>query len=79
MGFGSFWHWAIVLVIILLLFGAGKLPSVMGDVAKGIKSFKAGMKDDPADAPPEPPRATAEPPRLPAEPVARESERDKVS
>jgi sec-independent protein translocase protein TatA len=39
-------HWLVVLAIILILFGAGKLPRVMGDVAKGIKSFKAGMKDD---------------------------------
>jgi sec-independent protein translocase protein TatA len=35
-----------VLLVVLLLFGAGKLPSVMGDFAKGIKSFKAGLKDD---------------------------------
>ena len=33
------------LVIILILFGAGKIPRVMGDIAKGIKSFKAGMKE----------------------------------
>jgi len=37
---------ASVLAIILILFGAGKLPRVMGDFAKGIKNFKAGMKDD---------------------------------
>lgn len=46
MGFTSAWHWVIVLLVILIVFGAGKLPRVMGDVAKGIKSFKAGMKDD---------------------------------
>lgn len=45
MGSFSLFHWAIVLLVVLLLFGAGKLPSVMGDVAKGIKSFKAGLKD----------------------------------
>ncbi|WP_029007282.1 twin-arginine translocase TatA/TatE family subunit [Azospirillum halopraeferens] len=45
MGFTSIWHWLIVLVIVLLLFGAGKLPKVMGDLAKGIKNFKAGLKD----------------------------------
>ena len=45
MGFGSIWHWVIVLVIVLLLFGSGKIPSLMGDLAKGIKSFKKGMKD----------------------------------
>lgn len=50
MGFSSIWHWLIVLVIVLLLFGAGKLPKVMGDVAKGIKNFKAGLKDESDDA-----------------------------
>jgi sec-independent protein translocase protein TatA len=40
------WHWLIVLVIVLLLFGRGKIPELMGDVAKGIKSFKKGMNDD---------------------------------
>ena len=42
----SLTHWLVVLAIILILFGAGKLPRVMGDFAKGIKNFKAGMKDD---------------------------------
>ncbi len=46
MGFSSIWHWVIVLLIVLLLFGAGKLPKVMGDLAKGVKSFKAGLKDE---------------------------------
>lgn len=46
MGFTSIWHWVIVLLVVLLLFGAGKLPSVMGDLAKGIKGFKAGLKDE---------------------------------
>ena len=48
-------HWIVVLAIILILFGAGKLPRVMGDFAKGIKAFKAGMKEeeeDEASAPP---------------------------
>jgi sec-independent protein translocase protein TatA len=36
----------IILVIVLIIFGAGKLPHVMGDVAKGIKNFKAGMADE---------------------------------
>ncbi|HEY0836679.1 MAG TPA: twin-arginine translocase TatA/TatE family subunit [Azospirillum sp.] len=52
MGGFSIWHWIIVLLIVLLLFGAGKLPQVMGDLAKGIKNFKAGLKDeDDADKP----------------------------
>ena len=46
MGFTSAWHWIIVLLIVVILFGAGKIPRVMGDVAKGIKSFKAGLKDE---------------------------------
>ncbi len=47
MGATSIWHWAIVLLIVVLLFGRGKISEVMGDVAKGIKSFKKGMADDP--------------------------------
>ncbi len=46
MGFSSIWHWVIVLVIILLLFGAGKIPRLMGDLAKGVKAFKSGLKED---------------------------------
>ena len=46
MGFSSAWHWIIVLLVVVIVFGAGKIPRVMGDVAKGIKSFKAGLKDD---------------------------------
>ncbi|MBP2303181.1 twin-arginine translocase TatA/TatE family subunit [Azospirillum picis] len=52
MGSFSIWHWIIVLLIVLLLFGAGKLPKVMGDLAKGVKSFKAGLQDDSDDAAP---------------------------
>ncbi len=46
MGSLSIWHWLIVLAVVLLLFGCGKIPDLMGDVAKGIKSFKQGMADD---------------------------------
>ena len=42
----SFWQIAIVVVLVLLLFGRGKISSLMGDVAKGIKSFKKGMASD---------------------------------
>ena len=49
MGFSSAWHWVIVLLVVVIVFGAGKLPRVMGDVAKGIKNFKAGLKDDETD------------------------------
>lgn len=51
MGSFSIWHWVIVLAIILLLFGRGKIPALMGDMAKGIKAFKAGMKEDPKASP----------------------------
>jgi sec-independent protein translocase protein TatA len=43
------WQVVLILLIVLILFGAGKLPKVMGDVAKGIKNFKAGLKDDEDD------------------------------
>ena len=46
MGSFSIWHWMIVLVIVLLVFGRGKIPELMGDMATGIKSFKKGMADD---------------------------------
>jgi twin arginine-targeting protein translocase, TatA/E family len=42
----SIWQLLIVLVIVFLLFGRGKIPQLMGDMAKGIKSFKRGMKDE---------------------------------
>lgn len=47
MGSLSVWHWLIFLAVALVLFGGkGKISSIMGDVADGIKSFKKGMKDD---------------------------------
>jgi sec-independent protein translocase protein TatA len=55
MGGLSVWHWLIFLVVALLLFGgSGKISSIMGDVAKGIKSFKKGMTEDDATAAPAP-------------------------
>ncbi|WP_040325535.1 twin-arginine translocase TatA/TatE family subunit [Aurantimonas manganoxydans] len=50
MGSFSIWHWLIVLAVVLLLFGRGKIPELMGDVAKGIKSFKKGMSEDETEA-----------------------------
>lgn len=46
MGGLSIWHWLVVGVIILLLFGKGRFSEMMGDVAKGLKSFKKGMSED---------------------------------
>jgi sec-independent protein translocase protein TatA len=58
MGSLSIWHWIIVIGVVLLLFGRGKISELMGDVAQGIKAFKKGMSEDeiaasakPADAP----------------------------
>ncbi len=45
MGIGV-WQVVLILLVVLIIFGAGKLPKVMGDVAKGVKNFKEGMKDD---------------------------------
>ena len=45
----GFWQIAIVVVLVVLLFGRGKISDLMGDVAKGIKSFKKGMKDPDLD------------------------------
>ena len=46
----GFWQIAIVVILVVLLFGRGKISSLMGDVAKGIKSFKKGMASDVPDA-----------------------------
>ena len=46
MGSLSIWHWIVVIAVVLLLFGRGKISDLMGDVAQGIKAFKKGMRDD---------------------------------
>ena len=46
MGSLSIWHWIILIGVVLLLFGRGKISELMGDVAQGIKAFKKGMSDD---------------------------------
>ena len=56
MGGFSLWHWLVVGVIILLLFGKGRFSDMMGDVAKGLKSFKKGMTEDEETAAPAAPR-----------------------
>ncbi|MCW6507340.1 twin-arginine translocase TatA/TatE family subunit [Lichenifustis flavocetrariae] len=62
MGGMSMWHWIIVGGILLLLFGGkGKVSDLMGDFAKGIKSFKKGMADDDVAETPRPPVETARP------------------
>jgi sec-independent protein translocase protein TatA len=79
MGMTSIWHWLILLVVVLLLFGAGKIPKLMGDMASGIKAFKKGMKDD--EAPAETAAATSGPaPQVTAAPTvaAQAAEKPKV-
>ena len=48
MGSFSIWHWLVVLLVVMLLFGSGKVSGLMGDFAKGIKAFKKNMADDDA-------------------------------
>lgn len=55
MGFGSVWHWVIVLLVVLVLFGRGRVSDIMGDFGKGIKSFKEGMADETTNRPATPP------------------------
>lgn len=64
MGELSIWHWLVVLIVILLLFGSGKVSHLMGDFAKGIKAFRQNMQDDPEIRPS--PAAAAQPPVLSA-------------
>jgi sec-independent protein translocase protein TatA len=68
MGSLSIWHWIVVIAVVLLLFGRGKISDLMGDVAQGIKAFKKGMADDdkPADKPSEPARTIDQAPQAPA-------------
>ena len=54
MGSLSIWHWILVIAVVLLLFGRGKISELMGDVAKGIKSFKKGMAEEEEQAKPMP-------------------------
>ncbi|MGO4571437.1 twin-arginine translocase TatA/TatE family subunit [Microvirga sp. 2TAF3] len=55
MGGASIWHWIVVGLIVVLLFGRGKISDMMGDVAKGIKAFKKGMAEEDAPAKPSEP------------------------
>ena len=76
MGSFSIWHWLIVLAVIALLFGAGRISGVMGDVGKGIKSFKKGLSEEEDEvAKPQPRIADERAPDQPA-PVAQPSAAD---
>ena len=77
MGSLSIWHWLIVIVVVMLVFGKGRISDVMGDFAKGIKSFKKGMAEDDqaaeaAKAAPRPVEHQASEP-APVSPVARDT------
>jgi sec-independent protein translocase protein TatA len=72
MGSLSIWHWLLVIVVVMLLFGRGKVSDLMGDVAKGIKSFKKGMADDDTTT------AATDPKTLEQQAQATKSEADKV-
>ena len=66
MGGLSLFHWVIVILVVMLLFGRGRISDLMGDFAKGINSFKKGLADDDAARPATPPvpqsQLTAAPP-----------------
>jgi sec-independent protein translocase protein TatA len=59
MGSFSLTHWLVVILVVMLLFGRGRISDLMGDFAKGINSFKKGLNDD--AAPPAPPQVTQNP------------------
>src|SRR3546814_17845920 len=63
----SIWHWLIVGIVVMLLFGKGRFSDMMGDVAKGIKSFKKGMAED-EEQPKQPQRLQEQPPMEAADP-----------
>jgi sec-independent protein translocase protein TatA len=46
MGSLSIWHWIVVIAVVFIFFGRGKISELMGDVAQGIKAFKKGMSED---------------------------------
>lgn len=64
MGAMSVWHWLILGLVVLLLFGKGRFSGMMGDVAKGLKEFKKGMAEEDEATP----SSTNVPPRIDAKP-----------
>lgn len=72
MGGLSIWHWLIVLFVVLILFGRGRVSEIMGDFGKGIKSFKSGMNED-SDKPAAPPAQIAAQPDQTAAPTPSET------
>ena len=76
MGGFSLWHWIVVIILVLLLFGRGRISDMIGDIGKGLKSFKQGMADEDQPKPAEPRSIENKPidvtpePRPTEEPVA---------
>jgi sec-independent protein translocase protein TatA len=70
MGSFSIWHWLVVAVIVLLLFGKGRISDIMGETAKGIKAFKKGMSED--ETPAATPRQVSNAPAADAPSATRE-------
>lgn len=60
MGTFSLGHWLVVIVVVLIMFGAGRLPKAMGDLARGVRAFRSGLQDEQA-------AASTPPPDLPAD------------
>lgn len=73
MGMGSIWHWLIVLVIVMVLFGRGRISEMMGDFGKGISSFKKGLNETEESA--AKPSARIEPPATIEAPAATPAEK----
>jgi sec-independent protein translocase protein TatA len=62
MGFGAWWHWVVVALVVLVLFGRGRISETMGDFGKGIRSFKKGLNEEDKPATPPPPAQQISPP-----------------
>jgi sec-independent protein translocase protein TatA len=74
----SFWHIVIVLVVVLLLFGAGKIPRLMKDLGSGITAFKKGLKENEGQGEQPPQQAASANPQIPAQPAAAEKKPEEV-
>ena len=78
MGSLSIWHWILVIAVVLLLFGRGKISDLMGDVAQGIKAFKKGMAEDEKTAAVTPPAEQKSIDHQPPERVTSQAESQKA-
>ncbi len=74
----SFWHIIIVLVVVLLLFGAGKIPRLMKDLGSGITAFKKGLKENEGQGEQAPASPAANPQIPPAQPAAEKKPEEAV-